>query len=67
MFSSHCRTMAKVKLSGVLRVKRLGIVTLSVVAVALAGCSSGLLGGGSKGGPSAETTVPVGNELASAT
>jgi hypothetical protein len=36
---------------------------VSLLALALAGCSSGLLGGG-KGSPDVQTQIPVGNQLA---
>lgn len=35
-----------------------------VVSLALAGCSSNLLGGGGSSGPAAEQSIPVGNQLA---
>jgi hypothetical protein len=35
-----------------------------VVSLALAGCSSNLLGGGGSSGPVAEQSIPVGNQLA---
>jgi hypothetical protein len=35
-----------------------------MMALALAGCSSNLLGGGGSSGPAAEQAIPVGNQLA---
>jgi hypothetical protein len=39
-------------------------LVLGVMGLVLAGCSSGLLGGGKSSGPVAEQNIPVGNQLA---
>ncbi len=49
-------------MTGVERLKPTMLIVACVASVGLAGCSSGLLGGG--GGPVAEQTIPVGNQLA---
>jgi hypothetical protein len=48
------------------RVNRFSLLLIAGVGCALAGCSSGLLGGlgGGKGSPDAQQQIPVGNQLA---
>jgi hypothetical protein len=61
MLSPNCESKVLAGDCGVVGLKHSAIL---VIALALAGCTSNLLGGGNSSGPVAEQSIPVGNQLA---